>query len=140
MQAIRIHDQSEQVFLLGHGCSGQAGCALQCGELAGELECQVLRISPRPAPRSLAEMSRERIPTPLRHPAARDHRTLVHLLHWSTMRRHTGIHRSVGNYRPGTDSMSRVLVGRALRGRKCEGDVPLSNWAMFYLLNGPVST
>ena len=44
MQAIRIHDQSEQVFLLGHGCSGQAGCALQCSELAGELECQVLRI------------------------------------------------------------------------------------------------
>ena len=32
-----------------------------------------------------------------------------------------GIRRSVGNYRPGTDSMSRVLVGRALRGRKCEG-------------------
>jgi hypothetical protein len=51
-----------------------------------------------------------------------------------------GIRRSVGNYRPGTDSMSRVLVGRALRGRKCEGDVPLSNWAMVYLLNGPVST
>ena len=29
--------------------------------------------------------------------------------------------RSVGYYRPSTDSMSRVLVGRALRGRKCEG-------------------
>jgi len=28
----------------------------------------------------------------------------------------------------------------ALRGVNAKGDVPLSNWAMFYLLNGPVST